>query len=141
MDALKFELNADALLAKLEAAPKKLHDLQKPFTEAGLYMERQLKTNFARQAAPDGKPWAQLKPATLRRKKSRAILRETSALMGSVQFESATNTGATVVAGAEYGIYHQFGTRKMAARPFMGFSPAHLPQIEKIFEAYLSGLF
>ena len=141
MTEIKFQLNAEALLAKLQAAPRKLHDLQKPFAEAGLYMERETKLNFLRQTSPDGKPWAQLKPSTLKRKKSGAILRETSALIGSIQFAGATNSGATVIAGTDYGIYHQFGTRKMVARPFMGISPAHEQQIEKIFEDYLSGLF
>ncbi len=137
---IEFEIKADAVLAKLKDAAKKLDNLQKPLREAGLYMERETKLNFARQSSPEGAPWAALKASTLRRKKSGAILRETSALMGSVQFMGASNSEARVGAGTAYGIYHQFGTRKMAARPFIGIASRHEPKIEQIFEQYLSEL-
>lgn len=137
---IEFEIKADALIEKLKAAQKKLDNLQKPLREAGLYMERETKLNFARQSSPEGAAWAALKPSTLRRKRSGAILRETSALMGSVAFQGASNTEARVGAGTEYGIYHQKGTSKMAARPFIGIAGRHQPKIEQIFEQYLQEL-
>lgn len=137
---LQFEIKADALIEKLKEAKKKLDNLQKPLREAGLYMERETRLNFARQSSPEGAPWAALKASTLRRKRSGAILRETSALMGSVQFMGASNTEAKVGAGTAYGVYHQFGTSKMAARPFIGIAARHEPQIEQIFQQYLQEL-
>lgn len=137
---IEIEIKAEAVIAKLKEAHRKLENLQKPLREAGLYMERETKLNFAKQSSPEGSPWAALTPATLKRKRSGAILRETSALVGSVQFMGASNTEAKVGAGTSYGIYHQFGTRKMAARPFIGIAPRHEPKIEKIFESYLQSV-
>ncbi len=137
---IEFEIKADAVLDKLRKAKQKLDNLSKPLTEAGLYMERETKLNFARQSTPEGAGWAALSPSTLRRKSSGAILRETGALMGSVAFQGASNTEARVGAGTAYGIYHQFGTSKMPAREFIGIASRHEPKIEKIFQQYLKDL-
>lgn len=125
------------MLAKLKTANKKLANLEKPLRNSGLYMERETKLNFARQQSPDGKPWAALSPSTLRQKKTGAILRETGALAGSVAFMGASATEARVGAGTEYGVYHQFGTSKMPARPFIGIADRHRDKIEQIFQSYL----
>ena len=137
---IEFEIRADALLAKLSEAEAKLKNLSKPLREAGLLMERETKLNFARQSSPEGAGWAGLAASTLRRKRSGAILRETSALMGSVAFMGASNTEARVGAGTEYGLYHQFGTSKMPQREFIGIAGRHEPLIEKIFQEYLQDL-
>ncbi|WP_179228607.1 phage virion morphogenesis protein [Leptolyngbya ohadii] len=123
----------------LDKLAQKLNRLEVPMRQAGLYMERELKMGFARQSDPDGKPWQALKPSTLRRKKTRSILRETGTLAAGISLVSVSSTSATVAAtaGSEYGIFHQTGTSKMAQRQIIGIGERHIPQITKIFESYL----
>ncbi|MDX2215517.1 MAG: phage virion morphogenesis protein [Oculatellaceae cyanobacterium bins.114] len=120
---------------------KKIDRLQVPMRQAGEYMERETKLNFARQSDPDGKPWAPLKPSTRKRKRGRAILRESSTLVGGISLTSVSNSSATIAAtaGSEYGIYHSTGTSKMARRQFIGIGDRHIPKITQIFEKYLEG--
>ncbi|HEY9648630.1 MAG TPA: phage virion morphogenesis protein [Chroococcidiopsis sp.] len=136
---LRIDVDDRAVKAALDEFAKRVSNLQPAMQQAGLYMERETKLNFARESDPDGKPWAALKAATLKRKRSTAILRETSTLAGGIALTSTTNTRATVAAtaGGEYGIFHAKGTRKMAARQFIGIGDRHVPRIRKIFENHL----
>lgn len=116
---------------------KKAEDLRRPMREAGMFMERELKLGFAKESDPDGAPWAPLKPSTLRQKRSGAILRETSALAGSIALQSVSSSNVRVgSSGVAYGIYHQTGTSKMVARKFIGIGDRHIPKIRKIFERH-----
>ena len=104
-------------------------------------MERETRLNFARQSDPDGKAWAGLKPSTLRQKRGRAILRESSALAGSISKEPASASSVRVRSeGVSYGIFHATGTSKMTARVFIGIGARHKAPIERIFESYLGSL-
>lgn len=136
---IRLQLNIKSEGDALEKLAKRIKNLQPAVFQAGLYMERETKLNFAKQADPDGNPWAPLKPSTLRRKRTRAILRETSTLAAGISLTSATKTQAIIqaTAGSEYGIYHQTGTKKMAQRKFIGIGDRHIPKITKIFESYL----
>jgi phage virion morphogenesis protein len=92
--------------------------------------------NFAKQSDPDGNKWASLSANTLKTKRSGAILRETSALMGSI---SSTISGdvAIVTASQSYGIFHQTGTSKMPQRQFLGISDRDRQEIMKIAQREL----
>lgn len=81
----------------------------------GLMAERETKMNFAKEMSPDDAPWA----AT---KRGGSILRDTGTLAGGIAMTSASKDQAIVqsTAGAEYGIFHQVGTSKMTARPYIG---------------------
>lgn len=62
---------------------------------------------------------------------------DTGNLRSSIQSESTGALSAVVNAGAEYGIYQEYGTYKMAAQPFM------VPAAEAVrpqFIAYMSRL-
>lgn len=65
----------------------------------------------------------------------------TGNLMNSIQVLIESATSALVTVGAEYGIYVEFGTRYMAARPY--FMPAVelvAPQFEAALRNALGGL-
>ena len=136
-DVFELEIDVSDAVSDLRQLARALKD-KSYLKEAGLYMERETKINFARQSAPDGTPWAPLAPSTLARKRSGAILRETSALVNSIAargpFQNTVRVGATM----EYGVYHQFGTKRMPARPFLGIEPKHHEPIRKIVEAHLA---
>ena len=125
------DLGAKSSLQKLAAQVK---DMRSALDEVGLYLERETKLNFAKEQTPEGNAWARLSDSTLRQKKTRAILRETGALAASIRKQPATSTEVRVTAGTEYGIFHQEGTRKMPARPFIGLSDRHRDEIMRIFE-------
>lgn len=138
---MSFSITLDGayeIVIALDQLDSRAANLAPALNESALFMERETKLNFARQAAPDGTPWAKLKPATLREKRGGGILVRSGALSGSIAAQPATARQVTVKSsGIQYGIFHQFGRRM--ARPFMGFAPRHPPKIRKIVERHLRG--
>lgn len=66
---------------------------------------------------------------------------DTGYLRNSITFQSQSATSGLVYVGAEYGIYQEYGTRKMPAHPY--FTPAVeavRPQFEAAVAAALKGL-
>lgn len=122
----------------LDDVQSRLKNFRPALGEVGAYLERKAKLRFVKQQAPDGTKWAPLKPSTLLSKKTNTILRETGNLVNSIAF----NVGADEVRikpSAEYGIFHQTGTKNMVARPFMGFEPDDAANIQQIFEDHIGG--
>ena len=134
---IKISIANNSAAFAVQNLKSKTRGLPKAIAKATLYMERETKLNFAKQSDPDGKPWAALKPSTLARKKTNAILRETATLANSITSSSAGLIGQ-VSASTEYGIYHQTGTRKMAQRKIIGISESrHVPKIKQIISDQL----
>jgi phage virion morphogenesis protein len=125
--------NAEFKVGELKGKTK---TLPKAIAKATVFLERQQKVRFASQTDPDGKAWAGLSPSTLARKKTNAILRETSTLANSINSSSAGLIGQ-VSASTEYGIYHQSGTSKMPQRQFLGIGADDVPKIEEIIRQHL----
>ncbi|MEO1399673.1 MAG: phage virion morphogenesis protein [Cyanobacteria bacterium J06635_1] len=123
---------------EIRALFAKVADIDKPLREATVFMERETKLNFARESDPDGNPWSALSPSTVRQKRTRAILRETSTLANSVAAEVGGTVGRVRVSTA-YGLYHQTGTSRMSQRKIIGISEGqHVPKIKKIFESHFA---
>lgn len=102
-------------------------------------MEGQTKRRWDAQAGPDG-PWAPLKESTLKRKKKgTAILVETGRLRGSITHNVVGDT-AYIGTPVFYGSYHQFGTRKMVARPFLGLTAEEGDELEQVLAAYIESV-
>lgn len=101
-----------------------------------------IRKNFAAEGRP---LWAPLAPATVidRKGASGPILDRTGRLLKvATQFniwsytrDSATITG--IDSRVKYGKYHQGGTRKMPARPFVVLQDEDEEQIERIFYVWL----
>lgn len=81
--------------------------------------------NFDKEVDPRDRKWVDLKPATWARKRTRKILTETGRLRRSIRV-TGNRSGITIQANTEYAKYLQFGTSKMPARPFIGWSPKWL---------------
>jgi len=118
----------------------RLQDLNAPLGETGALLERKAKLRFTKQQDPGGKPWAPLQPATLKRKKTKAILRETGSMAASIAF-NVSGDEVRVKPSVSYSIFHQVGApgRKLPARPFMGFEADDAAQIGQIFRDHLEG--
>lgn len=64
-------------------------------------------------------PWAPLAASTVKRKGHDKLLYDTGKLRDSITLGDVTDTRATVGTDAPYSIFHQLGTKKMSARPFI----------------------
>lgn len=95
---------------------------------------------FVDQKAPDGTPWKPLSPVTLdrRRKKGRGaqILRDTGRLMNSLSYKTSGNT-VTVFTNVKYAGTHQYGFKKIPARPFLGINDADNDAVLEVMNGYL----
>lgn len=80
------------------------------------------------QLDPDGRPWQPLKTATV--DTDGKILRETGSMFTSANVRAWGNK--FIVETTPYGIYHQLGTKKIPARPWMGVPDPALDKLGEI---------
>lgn len=92
---------------------------------------------FETEQSPEGKKWEDLDPVY---KKSRyakgydgKMLHRTGVLMASLNIDYGDDFAAVGVSES-YGIYHQLGTKKMSARPFLGASEEGIDEIKDILK-------
>ncbi len=101
----------------------------------GTLVEGQTKRRIASEkTSPDGNAWPPLKA------RSGSILVDTGRLLGSISHTSTSNE-AIVGTNVFYGPFHQYGTRKMPARPFMGVSAPNMDEIRRAVDAWVQGSF
>lgn len=108
-----------------------------PLTQAAAYMEAATKQRFIQEVDPDGRPWQPLAASTITQKTSGTKLRETGRLFNSIGYD-VRGDEARIFTTVEYAPYLQLGTRKMVARPFLGFSNRDKREINGIFARYYS---
>ena len=101
--------------------------------ELGATAQRQTMERFSSGTAPGGAAWAPTK-------RGGQILVDTGNLMGSIDF---TVTGDAVAIGINvfYGAFHQHGTSKMVARPFLGFGADDMAEITEVAQRHLAQIF
>lgn len=83
-------------------------------------IQRLIQKTFQTSASPTGEKWDDLDPETIkrRRKKSNIPLVDT----GKLRLSMATSYGARTInfgTNTKYAGFHQFGTRRIPARPFL----------------------
>lgn len=116
-------------------------DLTPLMQAIGSLLEGSTRQRFADKQSPDGRSWAALMPATVKAKTGRGggILVDRGDLMRSITFHAASDH---VVIGTDrpYGKYHQTGTVRMTARPFLGVSTQDQADIRDLINDYIAGL-
>jgi phage virion morphogenesis protein len=134
---ISFEMNG------LEAATLRVSRLaqfepDRLLTVLGNLVRSQTLRHFEREAGPAGK-WAGLRSATVRQKRGGQgqILSDTGRLRGSI---SAVIGGGDVEIGTNvfYGKFHQRGTRKMVARPFLGLTDDDRDEVERTVNRFMA---
>lgn len=110
-DALKRLLNIVDGLEQARPLYKTLGD-----TLTNLHQDR-----FDAEVSPTGEAWASLSPKTTKRKKFGKILYRSGALRNTLRY-NASDREVRFGTDRKYGIYHQFGTWQMPARPWLGVS-------------------
>jgi phage gpG-like protein len=82
----------------------------------------------------NGRPWAALTPnyasQKLKKYPGQPILRATGKMLDSVKLQP-WNSGIQAVSEL-YGPFHQFGTKKMVARPWLGVPNSSLKKLTKL---------
>lgn len=101
-------------------------DFSVPFRLIAKELERFEQGLFESEHAPDGTPWAPLRPATIARKGHDLILHDTGRLGASLMQETGDSIRAvdphylTFGTSTEYAGFLQDGTSRMPARPMVG---------------------
>lgn len=92
------------------------------------------------KVSPDGQPWQPWSMATQRQYARRghggSLLFHTGALNNSIQYRLSEHT-LTVYSNVGYAKYLQFGTSKMPARPFMGWTQQDVNTLKQILKGLI----
>lgn len=96
---------------------------------------------FDNEKSPEGEPWVKLNQDYKKRRYNKGytgnILQVTGDLVKSLNIDYGDNF-AMIGASEPYGQYHQLGTSKMPARPFLGLSNDGIEEIKAILNRELS---
>ena len=145
---------SDGLTARLEAGAKASVDFTVPMAAIADLMRSETVLNFETERGPDGTPWL---PSQRAREDGGLTLTDTGHLRQSIT--AASDAGSAIIGtNLIYAAVHQFGgtirpkAKKalrtpfgprasvgIPARPFIGFGPALVENIEAILAAHLDG--
>ncbi len=145
------------LPAWLEARSKRLQtaDFTAPLKIARQLLVSATKMNFALGQSPDGIPWAPLKRPRSRprdKRKGRKAgsvdlpLRDSNTLMNSLTANGPGSvdeiSGNTLRWGTSvfYAPFHQYGTRYIRPRPFLGMTPELKQRIDSVLKKFIAKL-
>lgn len=142
----------DVIQDNITALHQRLDGDLTPLMKAiGSVLESSTRQRFADKKAPNGTSWANLLPQTIAAKAkknksvskggisvSRGLLVESGDLFKSISFQASKDKVA-VGTSELYGVYHQFGTKNMVARPFLGISSDDEQTINELIYDYLDG--
>lgn len=128
----------------VEALREKLGDLTPLMDAIGGLLEGGTRQRFADKKAPDGTSWANLMPNSEKAKQStkRKVKKGGGILVFSGNLEQSITHHAdpysvSVGTPKTYGVYHQFGTDDMPARPFLGLSDDDKADIYELINEHL----
>lgn len=105
----------------------------------GALVVEQTTARFSSKTDPDGAGWPGWAPSTERSGDLGSLMVRSGALMGSITAEK-DDASAVVAYGLFYGDFHQSGTSKMPARPFLGLGAEDIEAIDELVEAHLSAI-
>lgn len=134
---MEFTVNLDDALAQELIRRGLSIDLTPALQDAAFYQQRALQSRIYKEITASGAPFAPLRPATLARKKSKSILRETGVLVNAFLTLLIGKDRAVIRNPTFYAPFLHFGTSRMAARPFMEFSADDQKAIELIVDDFI----
>lgn len=139
---ITIEVDDRGVVAGLSRLAERMEDMSPVMREVGDAVREASMDAFKREASPEGAKWPPLSPATIRRRRGgpvHRILQDTGALRQSIVKRLEGNRSVIVGARVEYAPFHQFGTKRMPARPFLGVSPATREEIMDVIDDWLGG--
>ena len=79
-----------------------------------------IQSEFNAGVDPYGRPWAKLKPSTLARGRRPPPLTHTGKMRGGITVKPMAGAGIEITFASDVpAIFHQYGTKRMAARPML----------------------
>lgn len=127
MDRLEIEISgSEEVFKQLQNVQGLLIDPTAILDEAAALILNRMRRNFLTQTAPDGTKWPESAAARRRAETGRGggTLFDTGQLFRSIQLFSIGPNERSIATDVEYAPIHNYGTAKMIARVFMGFSEA-----------------
>lgn len=152
------ELEDEALTRRLDELVDRMDRPIGFYKGVGEYLtEVAIPRNFAQEAAPDGTPWASLRPVTIARREAKGqtpitILRASGGMAGGINYETTDDhvlvgspapQAAVMQLGAAQGSFGQTSRGgpipwgDIPARPFLGLSAEDELEIIRIAEHWL----
>jgi phage virion morphogenesis protein len=144
-------IDAAATLLQLNAMLARMRNPEPAFSVIGYQQRDAIRRRIQREKRdPDGNAWAPWADATLhgwgpfpgREDKgnvAQGLLWDDGTLLDSIQSKS-TAKGVDITSDTPYAGYLQDGTRKMPARPFMGWTDDDTQQAEMTVLHYIEGV-
>lgn len=131
----------------LARAARQVRDFKVPLRQSAVYLEGSISRRFSSGGGSQGK-WKRLSPATIKRNPRRAggiPLSDTGRLKqsvtsGAVKQYSPKQLRYTLGANVKYAKIHNFGGRRIPARPFMYVDSKDNQEVVKIFTEFLRGV-
>lgn len=133
------------LTERLSELEQRLNGDLTPLMQAiGAVLENSTRQRFADKKDPHGVSWANLMPNTIKRKTNKhgqnaGILVESGNLFASLTYV-ADKYEVSVGTPEIYGVYHQFGTANMPARPFLGINADDKQTVQEMINDYLEDI-
>jgi len=110
-----------------------LHDI-------GVEVREQTLDRFDFETDPDGNPWKKLVDATVKYKNKYfdgGILEREGHLKNTISFNVNGEESVLVGSPMEYAGFHQEGTRKLPARPFLGMGTDNIDDLQNLIDKFL----
>lgn len=135
------EVRNGQVITNLRRIVRELNNPGPALKITGQLAVRAVQRNFAAQRDPQGKPWARLSAATIERRRNKKkssirILIDTGRLRNSINYQSDSKE-ARVGTNVLYAPFHNFGTRRMPQREFMGVTSEDETGIVNALNAYV----
>lgn len=112
-------------------------DFNEPLEESGQTTVQRTRERITKEITPSGDSFVELAESTLRQKQGEGILKETNALVNSVESLVNGNSCEIYPSGIAYDYVHQFGTSKVPRREYMGFGDEDADKIEELFANWI----
>lgn len=139
----KFYRDIAAIEAAIDLLGRNLDDFQEPLRASlELVIIPSIATNFEVGGRPK---WKALSYPYVVHRRPAPILIQTGALFEATQAIQNWDVGPNSItmngiSSVKYANYHQTGTRKMPARPYVMYQPEDVSSITQIFEIWVDGL-
>lgn len=136
---MRFAVSTDGLdeaLGTLRLLATKGKNLSPMLDELGQDEKARVLMRFENSEAPDGTTWQALKQP--RPRGGDKPLQDTGVLMGSITAQVIGKHTLQIGTATDYAHYHQFGTKHIPARPFLGVTDDLLASIKELTHAYFN---
>lgn len=141
MSGYSFNLTTAKTKRLMQELGSRVQNIEPPLRGFGYYKEQEIQRQFDEEVDPDGKPWAELAPSTLAKKRREGypdkILTRTGKMQKTVK-AIASSRNLYIKIGFPGG-FHQRGTSKMPQRRILGINDRDRAKLRQLVRIYVGG--